>query len=772
MIRAQRVQTSTLLVTVAITIGSTFAVLIAPGSGSFELLSTRVIYDTATSAALIAWLAFAVVRPEWRPASRLFPAIVVALSAYAISTATSRIPRLSAEMLGYAVLLAGLYLLTVTLMRQPRLRRHFEQLAVLFTVIVCALYLLQVTVAWIGWWDLIGGPAIPPLRPTYLGLRFGSPNPVATLVFMLGAFGLATSHLERRASRICAAGLVAVVGMVVLITGSRGAWLGGAVAIAVVVAAALAIRPEVRDRAKSVLRSPAGVLGALILTPLIVAAIGLATLSGRLSLEGGGTRAGFTNASLAMFESSPVSGVGPGTWGVLRAMNTDESAPDLYLPHAHNLYVQIAAEFGIGGIAAGVLLLVVLGALVFGAIRSGESRRRRVAFGALFAIVLFAIQQLVDVLASVPAVLFAVGLPVAWVDAASLPAPQTPSEPGRSDQGRATTAALFLGIATVVVVWFGLARIESAAATSDTAVSYADRGAWSDAARLFDEVATIDPGLPMYRFASGLAAANSGDFVGALTDLEAAAAADHYSYAWMNLAAVRWKIGDIDGARAALQRAERLGLQRAPIAVAAGWLRWQLGDEQASVDAFASALAISPMLATDPFWSSPDGPPGGLEAVLTVIEGRADVRTLLQISLLTGRLKDAATYVEKLEGEDPDLYRLLIPASAGDPEAWIGLQALAAERNQNAYRISWAIFVAVIRRDVDEDQRYRDWLAVVFGPDGNLPMFNRIEFGSAQPQPSYLQDRYESVYRRPLPVARLVSILPQTIAVEGVDREP
>ncbi len=57
--------------------------------------------------------------PEWRPRSALLPAIGVALASLAASTALSRFPRQSVEYLGYAVILAALYLLLVRILAEP-----------------------------------------------------------------------------------------------------------------------------------------------------------------------------------------------------------------------------------------------------------------------------------------------------------------------------------------------------------------------------------------------------------------------------------------------------------------------------------------------------------------------------------------------------------------------------------------------------------------------------------------------------------------------------
>jgi hypothetical protein len=241
---AQRLATAFLVV--AITAGAAFTVLLAGGSGALEVASIRLVYDGMAVVAIVPWLVLAAFRRDWLPSSRLFPAIAACLAVFAIATITSRNARLSAEMLAYAFLLAELYLLLVALMRGPRLRKHFERLAFVLCFLVCGLYLLQVLGAWQLWWEIVGHPTLPPLRPAYLGLSLGSPNPIATLVLMLGAFAFATGRRKGRNGRAVAAALLVLVAVTTVITGSRGAWLGAGVALltcgGVVVATAPALR--------------------------------------------------------------------------------------------------------------------------------------------------------------------------------------------------------------------------------------------------------------------------------------------------------------------------------------------------------------------------------------------------------------------------------------------------------------------------------------------------------------------------------------------------
>ena len=350
---ARRLATAFLVV--ATTAGAAFVVLVAGGSGRLEVDVFRLIYDAAAVVAIVAWLVIAAFRPEWLPASRLLPAIAACLVAFAVATVISQNARLSAEMTAYAFLLAGLYLLLVALMRDARLRAHFERLALGLCVLVCVLYLLQVLQAWQQWWEVVGQLDDPPAAP-------GLPRPEPGI-------SQPDRHGRPRARRVCARHT----------PGAGTEWSGGRGS------ARRACRGHHRDHgiARSLdrggrgagglragraghgaghahegaafLRTPRGVAALVAGLVALVVAGGLAASSGRLSLADGGYREAFATASLRMFESSPLVGVGPGVWQELRASYQTAAQPDLYIPHAHNIYLQTLAEFGLVGIVAGVV---------------------------------------------------------------------------------------------------------------------------------------------------------------------------------------------------------------------------------------------------------------------------------------------------------------------------------------------------------------------------------------------------------------------------------
>ncbi len=745
---------------VATTLSAMFAVLIA---GGFGLVEFRLVYDATAAAALVAWLAFAALHRSWLPSSRLMPAIVACLAAFAVSTITSRAPRLSLEMFGYAVLLAELYLFLVVLMRRPRLRAHFAGLALALCVIVCALYLLQVFQAWREWWGLIGRFAVPPLRPAYLGLTLGSPNPLATLILLLLGFVLATIDVRKRAPRLAAMILVLLVAAVVLLTASRGAWLGAAVGFIVTGAAAITLIPGARGRAAHLVRSRIGLtlLGALFL--FLAGAGVLVARSGRLSLDDAG-RDAFTAASLRMFLSSPLTGMGPGTWQVLRESHTVPGQWDAYVPHAHSIYWQALAEFGLIGVVAGVVVAISLGLLILRALRSDNSSRRRVALAALFGVILLAAHQVLDMFMNVPPVLLAIALPLACLDAMAPDDGTARRWVARPRLAvpiivRQRELPLVMVVITCAIV-AGLFRMESVAGVEVRAVSAADTGNWADAAGLARQAANADPDLAGYQFTLGVAAANAGDLPLAETALTRSATADDSKYAWLDLAAVRWHLGDVNGARFALSRAERLGLQHPNVALPAGWLRQQLGDRQAALSDYLDALAGAPTLSSDPFWSSSAAVreiwPLVWAAAQTALEGR----TLLVLDLVAGRLDLAKPVAATLAQGDSALYSLVVPAWEGDAGSWTALEALAAAHPLDADAVGWCELVAGKRRDQAAISRYGRWAEINDSP-ATLPPFARVTTATAQTVPPSVFDDYALLYRRPVPADQIVSILPR-----------
>ena len=384
------------------------------------------------------WLIVAVRDPWWRPQTKLWPGFAAALGVMAITTIMSPFPRLGVEYLAWAVILTCLYLILQRLMASSFFSRRILAFATLCAFIIGIAFVGQILLNWIEWWGLFGRVSAPPLRPGFASLTFGNPSAVMTASVLLTADRrrlpgrrLATAdrarHRGRRAlprrdpaERI--ARRLARPGIGRHADAESSGWC----------------RPPTVDglrgsrgrgpRGWSCCRSWSGrspspwsrVQGSSSAQPPVETPTGRRTTRPRSGCS----------------KSSPAVGLGPGSWAALRTSFTAAPDPDYYIPHAHNIYLQTLAEFGILGLAAGLVVVLLVLRLLYGAVRDPDPVRRRFGWCALFATIYFAGHQLLDFYANAPSILFAFAIPIAWLDATA-----APSSPG-------TTLCRALGRAT------------------------------------------------------------------------------------------------------------------------------------------------------------------------------------------------------------------------------------------------------------------------------------------------------------------------------------
>ena len=138
----------------------------------------------------------------------------------------------------------------------------------------------------------------------------------------------------------------------------------------------------------------------------------------------------------ALISSSPWFGVGGGNyrWSITAFRTADLGGT--WINHAHNDYLELLAEYGaVGGLLAGLPVLMVLGGVLLGFRRRRDPLVRGLLFGALTACLAFLLHAFVDFNFRIPAnagyffVILAMGLAAARVDAAGV---GSAMEPGSS----------------------------------------------------------------------------------------------------------------------------------------------------------------------------------------------------------------------------------------------------------------------------------------------------------------------------------------------------
>lgn len=345
------------------------------------------------------------------------------------------------------------------------------------TVAAAALIALTVALEAHG----VGGHSLPGRAP---GGSFGNRNFMAhTLVLLVPLTLLATHAARSRLGACCALGTLALISHAVVLTRSRGAWLGLAVAL-VVWWVLSARRPAGRRGLSCVAALALGACLAVALPNALAWQSTLADTAGSLVDHRSGTGRGrivqYEN-TLRMVSDHPLLGVGAGNWSVAYPGYASDDDPS-YRPTAltpvnrlpNSDWLGLAAERGL--IALG--FLVAFGWLV--ARDAGRRWRRRDGDDAAAA--LLATLAGLIVLGAFDAVLLRPG--PALVCAVVIGSLSPVRRSGNTGRGRASSAAA----AVLAAVCAAGALQASAAIVADDRGRVADdAGALSDAARLRPE---------------------------------------------------------------------------------------------------------------------------------------------------------------------------------------------------------------------------------------------------------------------------------------------
>lgn len=722
------------------------------------LVRLRVVSLVLIVLVLATWAVIAWRRPDWRPSSAIWPAFAIALAAFAASTVFSRNPRISVEYLAWAVLLTGLYLLCRRLLADDFFRPRLMGLSIALCAAISVLYIAVCVGHWVSWWSLVGHFAVPPLRPLAESLTLGNPSAVMTLSVLLLAPAVAHLGFATPARRATVAVLVVLALLVTLLSGSRSGWLGLAIGVAIT---AIAWLVATEHRA-AVRRTLAGRTARLTVAGVLVSLAACAVVFGpriltRAAAGGEDQRASFYAVAIRMAGDSPIVGSGPGMWVAQRIAYTQPSEVDYYIPHAHDIYLQTLAEFGIVGVAAGLIAVGCLLWLVRNAIRDADPTRRRYGWAVLFATAYFGAHQLLDFYPNLPAVLFAYALPIAWLDATS-PRPIGRAILGAGARRLAAPALATAVVASIVVLGWS----ESSALQQGDAVAAANEGNWSMALAPATAAVAADPAMPANQFTLGIVAARNGDLATATTAFRAAAAADSLPESWLNLAALDLASGNSTAARADLDAALRLGEQQPIVQFDAGWLYEQLGDWTNAERAYTTSIEAFPSLAGDPFWTATQDRASHRATILARASQALGPAAAFDIALSAGETGEAARAAAAIT--DPDaqaLAELVLQAWGGDAVARSALETRAVSHPFDVTTLAWCSRIAERFGDHAGALRFRQWADIASGSIGATGLTVRVtDAGPINPAGSNAEFYGQYTYRRPTPWDQLVPGLP------------
>lgn len=363
--------------------------------------------------ALFPWAIKKVRRSESLPKTPLDAPLLLFLSVNAAASLLSVEPRLSLENLLYLLLFVLLYYYLVDLLLSGW--KEGELLGSLFLVsgVVLLLTLAELVFSYKPYLDLLrqqwtaGLEVLPPPGLRRLTSVLGSSFALASYLALLTPLVICLA-IRSPALRWGAAIWLSVVALVFPFGGSRGGLLSLAGALV-----ALLLVPGLSRGLNAVKRFQGSKFGRLLFIGagtaflLVILALGMVVVTYLATLRPGSVwvRFGLWRIATHLILQRPLLGTGPGTFGFLAnemvATSGWEQMPGFN--HAHNAFLNLAAEAGLGGLLAGLWLLLALFRVGWKGWKNGSESERFLRLGALVGVIGFMVGNLFDVAWAIPA---------------------------------------------------------------------------------------------------------------------------------------------------------------------------------------------------------------------------------------------------------------------------------------------------------------------------------------------------------------------------------
>lgn len=452
--------------------------------------------------------------------------------------------------------------------------------------------------AWLRQASVIGFGNVSPPRPVSV---FGNPNFLSDFLVVLIPLILSRFILARnRINRIFIGVYLLLAFILLFLTSSRGAWLGLGVALLIGLGLwlhhyGLFSRQRIATRWSKLSGKAQTTLAASIVAIIAIMLIVSVIFIRSFSQSGRTTdlRTEIYVAAVELFNEKPLTGHGLFTFG-RGLVRLPDIQPDKPHSHAHNVPLLIAAELGLIGLVALAATLFVMVYCMRNNWQSSSGRERILLIGAMAAVVAFAVHQLTDVPAMMPA--------IALTGLVALVLAITPSQAQAAiaQWRRNGQPVLMIGLwGLVLATGFWSSGIYSKYVSI---LDEAQRNAnYRQAAEQLQLVIDADSKLSLYvmqqAFLYGMAASD-GDMDVARKGVAAyenfLALDPGYAVAWANLAGLRWQLGERKLAVQAMQQAAKLDSVNWHYQVNLARYAEAIGDATAASAAYRRALTLYP----------------------------------------------------------------------------------------------------------------------------------------------------------------------------------
>lgn len=428
-----------------------------------------------------------------------------------------------------------------------------------------------------------------------VGSLVGNPNALGAFLLLTLTFAIGRGlSLKNRLGKRILWGYAVILELLLGITFSRGAWLGGAVSFIVLVGLSLPKNSwqTIPNRIKI------AVLGVGIIAVIggVFILIQSSSLAGR-SLD---LRTDIYTNALDIFGKNPITGTGLFTFGS-EFSQLQSQPPKQPHSHAHNGVLLVMAELGFIGL---MVLVATVGVILWGMRnnwRNADANQRRFLAIGIAGTIGFGIHHLLDFPAMMPLIAFCGLIPLTLALVPYQPQPLVA-------RWRVIGHPIAMGVASLGLIGFGVwssviygnyASILARPFAKDADVTYLQTA---------DDLQTVidaDPAMAWYRNQQAYLYALGGDFEKAIRAYTIFLSQEpSFSIAWVNLAHLYWQTGQSELAIEAQRQATQLAPESPAFLLTLGTYLEAQGDTDGARQAYQQAL-----IGNAPLWSAWDETP-------------------------------------------------------------------------------------------------------------------------------------------------------------------
>jgi tetratricopeptide (TPR) repeat protein/O-antigen ligase len=479
---------------------------------------------------------------------------------------------------------------------------HWEN-ALLNLAILFSVFNLALVFSWWLKWTAISGDSFstPPFGYRLPGLFLNHPNIEAAFLNLVAPIVLIRGLRSTRWSkRIGWAAVFALFLTVEFFTSSRAGWLALFMGCGTtLILYGLPILKRGRTEILRLIHFLKTAKGVLLVVVLLAGFIILgfifvwqATVTGHAPVFS--ARAGIWSVAWNIFQTAPILGYGPGSFHVLSAVET-QIPPGFYLVHAHNLFLQVAAEGGIVGIML-LALIAFVGCRDFlraWKIASNSQKNRLAVYGG--AAIGMVVHHMFDLAFESPlyTISFLILAALATYDIREISFTLSPRKWG-------------IPIFSTLIAVYLIGSIYTLRGSSlyFNGIQLAQDNQWEEGTAKICQAAEGNIQLTLFDFQCGLAEATM-----AMRQEEnnrVASAAFHISRGldhdpfwpvhWANLAALEWSMGHHSKGLELMEKAVDLAPRNSIFSMNLGWMYAQTGNTDAARSAYRQAFLLDPWL--------------------------------------------------------------------------------------------------------------------------------------------------------------------------------